>query len=53
MKKKENVDNDELLIFVNETKILIKEDGYENDSAQDLKKDYPNEIENLEELLLN
>ena len=33
--------------------ILIKEDRYENECIQDLKKDYPNEIEKLEESLLN
>ena len=51
--KKENVDNDEILIIVNEIKTLIKEDGYENDSTQDLKRDYPSKIEKLEESVFN
>ena len=51
--KKEIVVNDEILKVVNEIKIIIKEDGYNNDSIIDLKKDYPNEIEKLEEALLN
>ena len=36
--KKQNVGNDEILNSVNETKILIKKDTYENESIQDLKK---------------
>ena len=51
--KKEIVANDEILNFVNKVKLLIKEDRYGNDSIHDLKKDYPNEIEKLEESLLN
>ena len=49
----EIVDNDEILNFVNEIKILIKEDNYKNDSIKDLKKDYPDKIKYLEETLLN
>ena len=44
--KNEIVDNDEILDIVNE---IIEEDG----TIEDLKKDYPNEIEKLEEALLN
>ena len=44
--KKENVEYDELLNIVNEI-----ED--EDRTIEDLTKDYPNEIENLEEALLN
>ena len=51
--KKQIVDNDEILNIVNEIKRIIKVDRYENESIQDLKKDYPNEIEKLEESLLN
>ena len=40
---------DELLKIVNEIKILIKEDRY----IKDLRKDYPDKIEKLEEALLN
>ena len=42
----EIVDNDEILFIINE---IIEEDR----TIKDLKKDYPNEIENLEEALLN
>ena len=41
----ENVDNDEILDIVN--KIV------EDKTIKDLKKDYPNEIKNLEEALLD
>ena len=51
--KKEIVDNGEILNFVNEIRILIKEDKYKNDSIEDLKEDYPDKIEKLEEALLN
>ena len=37
----EIVNNDEILNIVTETKKLIKEDRYSNDSIEDLKKDYP------------
>ena len=45
--KEEFVDNDELLKFVIEIKILIKEDRYNFNWR--LKKDYPEKIEKLEE----
>ena len=44
--KREIVDNDEILNIVNE---IIEDDK----SMKDLKKDYPDEIRNLEETLLN
>ena len=44
--KNEIVDNDEMLDIVNE---IIEEDR----TIEDLKEDYPNEIEKLEEALLN
>ena len=50
--EEEIVDNDEILNIVNKIKMLIKEDKYENDSIKDLNKDYPDEIKNLEEALL-
>ena len=34
-------------------KKLIKEDRYDNASIKDLRKDYPDKIKNLEEILLN
>ena len=51
--KEELVDIDQKLNFVNETNILNKEDRYNNDSIQDLRKDYPDKIIKLEEALLN
>ena len=36
--KEKIVDNDELLNIVNEIKILIKEDRYNNESVKDIKK---------------
>ena len=51
--KEESVHNDEILIIVNEIKIIIKEDRYNNESIKDVKKDYPEKIKNLEEALLN
>ena len=51
--QEELVDNDEILNIVNENKILNKEDKYKNDSIKDLKKDYPDKIEKIEEVLLN
>ena len=51
--KEEIVDNDEILNTVNEIKILIEQDKYRTDSIKDLKKDYPDKIENLEETLPN
>ena len=44
--KEEIVDNDEILNIIDE---IIEKDR----TIEDLKKDYPNEIKNLEELLLN
>ena len=46
------VDNDEIFNIVNEIKLLIKEDRYNNDSIKDLIKDNPNKIIKLEEALL-
>ena len=46
-------DNDEILSIVRKIKKLITEDRYENDSIKDLKKDYPDEIKNLEEASLD
>ena len=51
--EEEIVDNNELLNIVSEIKMLDTEDKYKNDSIKDLKKDYPNEIEKLEEALHN
>ena len=39
--------------IVDKIKMLITEDKYENDSIQDIKKDYPDEFKNLEEALLD
>ena len=50
--EEEIVDNDEILNIANEIKILIKEDRYNIDSIQDLRKYYPNKIIKLEEALL-
>ena len=47
------IDNEEILNFVNEIKMLIKEDRYNNGSYKDLEKDYPDKIKNSEERLLN
>ena len=51
--KEEIVDNDEIINIVNETKITIKEDRYNNDSIKNLKIDNPDKIIKLEEDLLN
>ena len=51
--EEEIIDNDEILNLVNEIKMLIKEDKYKNDSIKDLKKDYPDKINELEEALLD
>ena len=51
--EEEIVDNDEILKILSEIKVLITEDKFKNDSIKDLKKDYSNEIKNLEEALLN
>ena len=50
--EEEIVDNDEIFNIVNEIKVIIKEDRYNNDSIKDLKKDNPNKIIKLEEALL-
>ena len=51
--EEEIVDNDEILNIINEIKMLITEGKYKNVSIKDLKKDYPNEVEKLEESVLN
>ena len=51
--EEEIVDIDEILKIASEIKVLITEDKFKNDSIKDLKKDYSNEIKNLEEALLN
>ena len=51
--KEVNADNDEKLNFVNEKKILIKENTYKIDSLKRLKKEYPDKSEKIEEALLN
>ena len=43
--EKEIVDNDEILKIVNETKIIFKEDRYNNDSIKYFRNDYPDRIE--------
>ena len=50
--KEEIVDNNEILNIVNEIKLLVKENKSKNVSIKDLMKDYPKEIEKLEEALL-
>ena len=45
--------NIEILNIVKEIKILITEDKYKRDSITDLKNNYPDKNENLEEALLN
>ena len=50
--EEEIVANDEILNIVNEIKMLITEDKYKNDSIKDLKKDYPDKINELKETLL-
>ena len=51
--EKEIVNNDEILNFVNEIKMSIREDMYKNDAIKDLKLDFPEKIMKLEETLLN
>ena len=51
--EEELTDHDEILKIVKEIKLLIKEDKYKNDSIKDLKKDYSDKYEQLEEVLLN
>ena len=50
--EEEIVDNDEILNIVNEIKLLSEEDRNNNDSIEDLKKDYPDNFEKLKEALL-
>ena len=49
----EIVGNDEILNIVNEIKRVITENKYKNDSIKDIKKDYPDNINELEEALLD
>ena len=49
---KKTVD-DEIMKSVKEVKRITQEDLYKNDSVKDLKKDFPNEIDKIEELYLN
>ena len=51
--EEEIVDNDETLNIVNEIKLLITEDMYKNESIKDLKKNYPDKINELEDALLD
>ena len=51
--KEEIVDNDEILNIVYEIEKLTTEDKYKKDSIRDLKNNYPDKIEKLEEALLN
>ena len=51
--EEEIVDDDEMINIVNQTKILIKEDGYNKDSTKKLTKDFPDIVEKLEEALHN
>ena len=51
--KEESVHNDEVINIVNELKVLIKDDRYKNDSIKDLKEEYPNKTDKIEETLLN
>ena len=51
--EEEFIDYYEILNVLNEIKRTIKENRYINDSNKDLKKDYPDKIEKLEEKLLD
>ena len=51
--EKEIVDNDEILKNVTEIKTLITEVKWKNDSIKDIKKEYQDEIEKLEEAFHN
>ena len=51
--EEEIVDNDEILNIVKKIKVLITEDKYKKDFIKDLKKDYPDKINDLEEALLD
>ena len=44
--EEESVDDNKILNIVNETKMLITEDKYKNDSIKDLEKDYPDKTKN-------
>ena len=50
--EEEDVKSDEILKIVDEIKVLFEKDRY-IDSIKDLKKDYPSQIEKLEETLLS
>ena len=50
--EKEFVENGEMLKIVSEIKTLVKEDKYKNDAIKDLKEEYPDKFEKLEEALL-
>ena len=41
------------MLFVIEIERLISEDRYKNESTEDFRKDFPDEIEKLEEALNN
>ena len=51
--KEKVVVNNEILNIVNKIKLLVKEDKYKKFSIKDLKKDYQDKIDELEEVLLN
>ena len=51
--EEEILDNDEILNIVIEIKLLITEDMYKNDSIKDLKKYYPEKVNELEEASLD
>ena len=49
--EEEIVDNYEMLNIFNEIKMLVTEDIYKHDSIRDLKKDYPDKINEIEKTL--
>ena len=51
--KEQIADNDEILNFIDQIKILIKENIFKKDSFKDLKEDYPDNINESEEAILN
>ena len=51
--EEEIVDNDEILNIVIEIELLNKKDRYNNDSIEDIKKNYPDKLKSLEEASLN
>ena len=51
--EEEVANNDEIIYILDEVKILVTEDKYQNDSINDFKKDYPDKIIELEEAILN